>query len=158
MGPHGVAGLLKVLPWCDNPAFLTDFETLYLDESGEKALKIEKAGVHKNVVLLKILGIDNIEDAENLRDCNVYINRDDIALDDGQYFIADLMGAEVYDETEKFLGKISKIDKLPANDVWSIENNGKTHLFPAVSEFIVSVDIAKSRVIINPIEGIFDDD
>lgn len=158
VGPHGVAGLLKVLPWCDSIAFLCDFKKLYLDDLGENYLTIEKASVHKNVVLIKAEGINSLESAEKLRDSHIYINRKDIKLEKGQYLIQDLIGAQVQDKSGKVFGKISEINKLPANDVWSIVKEGKTHLFPAVNEFIVDVDLKNSTIIINPIEGIFEDD
>lgn len=63
---HGIKGEVKVQPWCDSPDFLLDFETLFL-RRGETPLTVERARVQKNMVVLKIAGVDTPEAAAALR-------------------------------------------------------------------------------------------
>ena len=91
VGTHGIKGEVRIEPWADSPAFLAAFRTLYLDGRGERKIKV-KSRPHKNITLCKIEGVDTIEDAERLRGKIVYINRDDIALEEGVHFVQDLIG------------------------------------------------------------------
>ena len=93
VGTHGIKGEVRIEPWADSPAFLCAFKTLYLDERGETAIRV-KSRPHKNITLCKIEGVDTIEAAERLRGKIVYINRDDVRLDEGVHFVQDLIGSE----------------------------------------------------------------
>lgn len=155
VGTHGVSGEVRVNPWCDEPSFLTGFKQLYLDENGNNIINVKKARTANNVVLVKFENIDSIESAEKMRGKVVYIKRDDANLE-GRHFIQEIIGCEVFDTENTILGKITDIINLPANDVWQIENNGNNYLFPAIDQFIVSIDVEKERIVINPLEGIFD--
>ena len=63
---HGVRGEVRVQPWCDTPGFLTQFACLYLDARGSQARVVERARVHKNIVIVKFEGVENVEDAAGL--------------------------------------------------------------------------------------------
>ena len=78
VGTHGVRGDLKVQSWCDSPEVLCDFDTLYLDE--KTPVTVEKAQVHKNVVLMHIKGIDTVEAAEAMRNKVLHLDREDVEL------------------------------------------------------------------------------
>ena len=64
VGTHGVRGEFKIQPWCDSAAFLCDFQTLYLDDAGQKPLNMQSLRPHKNVVLAKADGVTSMEQAE----------------------------------------------------------------------------------------------
>ena len=156
-GTHGIRGEVRVHPWCDSPEFLTKFKTLYTDKSGT-SIKVS-ARSHKNMVIMKIDGVDTIELAERLRNTVIYIDRDDASLSDDEVFIQDIIGIEVYDaDTNILLGKISDVSQTGANDVWHIEKDGKEYLVPAVDEVVISVDVDAEKAVIRPIKGIFDDE
>ena len=93
---HGIRGEVKIYPWCDSPDDLMGLETLYLEE-GRTALEVERAFLSKNTVVMKFRGIDRMEDALTLRNKVVYLNRDDLSLEEGTYFIQDLLGFCVKD-------------------------------------------------------------
>ncbi len=93
---HGVAGEVRVYPWCDGPDFLLGFDTLYLDK-GKQPVRVENARVHKNIVILKLAGVDTMDDALLLRNKVLYIDRDDVELAEGEYFVQDLIGLVVLD-------------------------------------------------------------
>ena len=156
-GTHGIRGEGRVHPWCDSPEFLTKFKTLYTDKSGT-SIKVS-ARSHKNMVIMKIDGVDTIELAERLRNTVIYIDRDDALLSDDEVFIQDIIGIEVYDaDTNILLGKISDVSQTGANDVWHIEKDGKEYLIPAIDEVVISVDVDAEKAVIRPIKGIFDDE
>lgn len=159
VGTHGVRGEMRVQPWCDSPDFLTKFRSLYLDAAGETTLKIKGARVHGNIVLIKADGVDSIEDAEKLRGKTLYINRKDVKLEPGRYFIDDLIGCAVTDaDSGESLGTLTDVSATGANDVWHIEKGGREYLVPAIPDVIVSVDIDAGAVVLRPLKGIFDDE
>ena len=93
---HGVMGEVKVYPWCDTPDFLTGFSTLYFHK-GKDPVAVQQARVHKNMVLLKLQGTDTLEAAQALRNQILYADRADMPLEEGEYFIQDLIGLTVVD-------------------------------------------------------------
>jgi len=159
VGTHGVKGMLRVQPWSDSGEFLTNFKCFYLDKKGEKRLDVTSVKPHGNVVLMAAKGVNSIEEAEKLRGTVIYIDRNDVNLPEGRYFISDLLGCAVTDaETGADLGKITDISETGANDVWHITRDGKEYLVPAIDEVIVSVDTDGGKVVIRPMKGIFDDE
>lgn len=157
VGTHGVRGELRVQPWSDNPAFLAGFDAFYLDSRGEKRLEAERVRPHGNVVLLKARGVDTIEEAEKLRGKVLYIDRSAIRLEEGRYFIQDLIGCKVVDaDSGETLGSLSDVSETGANDVWHVKREGKEYLVPAIPDVIVEVDPDKEIIVLRPLKGIFD--
>jgi 16S rRNA processing protein RimM len=152
---HGVRGEMRLNPWCDSPAFLKQFRTLYLDAKGEKSVGVISARPHGNVVILKLEGIDTIEQAQRMRNTVLYINRDDVKKD--TVFVQDLLECTVSDaKTGAVYGKIKRVSENPANNIWHIVNEkGEEFLFPAVKAFIEKIDTDGGVVTVNPIKGIF---
>lgn len=158
VGTHGVRGEMRVQPWSDDAAFLTGFDVFYLDSRGESRLEAEKVRPHGNVVLLKARGVDAIEEAEKLRGRVLYISRADIRLEEGRYFIQDLMGCKVIDaDSGETLGVLSDVSETGANDVWHVKQEGREYLVPAIPDVIVSVDVDKEEIVLRPLKGIFED-
>lgn len=159
VGTHGIKGELRVQPWCDSPEFITKFKTLYLDALGEKTIKINSSRAHGNICLLKVKGIDTIEQAEALRGKVLFINREDCELEEGRYFVDDIIGCSVYDlESGVLYGTVSDVSQTGANDVWHILINGTEYLLPNIPEFVKVVDIDNSTIKITAPKGIFDDE
>ena len=159
VGTHGVRGGLRVQPWCDTPEFLCQFKTLFLKaKDGFSSVKVKSSKPHGNVVLMELDGVNSMDDAEALRGKIIYIERKSLKLEEGQYLISDLIGAEVFhaDSNEK-LGEISDVSKTGANDVWHINRNGKEYLIPVIDDVVLKVDIDENKVIIRPLLGIFED-
>ena len=157
VGTHGVRGELRLEPWCDTAAFLSGFKTLYWQE-GRTPAQVESARPHKSLLLLKLAGVDTVEQAEALRGRVVYIARTDARLPEGQYFQQDLLGCEVVDaDTQQVYGKLTDIFSTGANDVYQVTDAaGKNYLLPAVRQVVPAVDTTAGRVEIRPIRGIFD--
>ncbi|MEE1105607.1 MAG: ribosome maturation factor RimM [Ruminococcus sp.] len=157
VGTHGIKGEVRIEPWADSPAFLCAFRTLYLDERGETALRV-RSRPHKNITLCKIEGVDTIEAAERLRGKIVYINRDDVHLDEGVHFVQDLIGSQVRDyDTDVFYGMLTDVLRTGANDVYEITRDGRQYLAPVIDEVVRAIDTENGVVRITPMKGIFDD-
>lgn len=156
---HGIKGHVRVQPWSDTADFLSSFKKVYLGkEKNEYA--VSSASAHKNVTLLKLKKINSIEEAQCLIGNIVYINRDDCNLPDGRYFISDIIGCSVYDsKTNDLLGIISDVTSLNgANDVWTVEFQGKEYLIPVIDDVVCEIDIENEKIIIKKMKGIFDDE
>ncbi len=154
---HGIKGEVKIQPWCDSPEVLCEFDTLY-NKDGSKSYKIS-ARPHGNMVIAKIKGIDTIEQAQELRNKVLYMDRDDAELPEGTYFVADLLGLEVYDEAGKLYGKLTDVSSAGgANDVYEIKNGDKAYYIPAIPSVVLKTDIEGGKMIIYPMEGLFDED
>ena len=159
VGSHGIKGMVRVECWCDSPEFLCKFKRLFTSENEEDVLTVEKSSPHKNIALVKIKGIDTIEQAEEKRGRILYIFRDDAKLEKGQYFIEEIIGCKVFDvNTNEFYGNIVDVSPTGANDIWHIKNDGNEFLFPSVPHFVDNVDIIGENIYINPPKGIFDDE
>lgn len=157
VGTHGIKGEIRFNPWSDSPEFILKFKTLYIDENTK--LNIKGARVHGNVVLLTIDGVNSINEAERYRGKVLYINRKDVKLREGDYFIQDLIGLKVFDvNTNEYYGDITDVSKTGANDVWHIKKDAKEFLIPSIPHVVITVDIENEKVLIDPLEGLFDED
>ena len=156
---HGIKGEVRINPMCSTPEFATGFKTLFLDEKGEKSIKVLSARAHKNIVIMRLEGINSIEQAEHCNGAVLYIDKDDAELADDEYFIEDLIGCSVFDiETDEKLGEISDVTSLPSNDVWHIMTKSGEVLIPKIPDVIKEVDLDKESVKIFKMKGLFDDE
>ena len=159
VGTHGVRGMVRIQAWCDTPEFFCSLKKVYLDKEGKESLSMVKSPPHGNVVIAQIKGIDSIEAAEKYRNKVLYMDRRDAKLEEGRYFICDLIGCEVFDsKTSKKLGVLSDVSETGANDVWHIKNGDKEYLIPCIDEVVLTVDIDDEKIVINPLKGIFPDE
>ena len=153
----GLKGEIKVQPWCDDPEFLCEFDTLYY-KSGTP-VEIERSRTAKNIVIMKIKGVDTVEEAQKLRNRVLYLDRDDVELEEGSYFVQDLIGLKVIDfDNGKEYGKLVEVSETGANDVYHVENeDGKIYYLPAIPQVIAETDIENGVMKITPLDGLFDE-
>lgn len=152
----GLKGEVKVYPWCDSPELLCELETLYW-KSGTP-VKVEKGRVQKNMAVLKLEGVDTPEAAQKLRNHVLYMDREDVELEEGSWFIADLIGLTVKDSTSgKVYGTLSDVTETGANDVYHIKaEDGRELLLPAIPQVIDNIDLEAGVMEITPLDGLFD--
>lgn len=143
---HGVRGEVKLLPWADSPEFLVDFKRVVIDT---KEYKVENCRIQKSCNLLKLAGIDTVEAGQALRDKIVKVYRSDVP--EGLIFAAELIGMEVYADTE-MIGKITDVLDYPGNKVYVVIGT-HTYMIPAVKAFILSTDLDANRMQVKLIEG-----
>ena len=153
---HGVNGVVKAESWCDSPDILASLEKIFISENGKlKKYKISNASVFKRFVLLELVGVMTLEEADRLRDKVLYLSRDDIELEEGDVFIADLIGLPVIDvDNNKEYGRISDVINAGASDIYVIDTPDGEAMIPAVKEFIIEIDLERG-VFVKPIEGMF---
>lgn len=160
VGTHGVRGEMRVQPWSDSPKDFVRLNRLYLDDKGERELKIKSKRVHGNIVLLCCDGIDSIEQAERLRNHKLYAARQDVLPKGKRYLVADIIGCKVYDfdDETKLYGEITDITSTGANDVWHMKaENGGQVLIPVIPDIIKTVDVDSGIIKITPMKGLFDE-
>lgn len=153
----GIKGFVKVNPWVNDIERFDDLKKIYIKIRKElKELEIEEVKYHKNMVLLKFKGIDTVEQAETLRNAYLEIDRKDaIPLEEGTYFIADLLESEVYSDTGDKLGILDDIYNTGSNDIYVVKNElGKTILLPGIPDVIKEVDIENKKIIVHLLKGL----
>lgn len=155
---QGIRGEVRVQYYCDSAEVLCDYDTLYLDK-GKTEVTVERAYPHKNIVVMKLEGIDKIEQAQPLIGKLLYLDRDDAELEEGLYFIQDIIGLTVKDaDSGEVYGKITDVYQNGASDVYSIrKEDGRELMFPCIDEVVISTDIDAGEMIIRPLPGLFED-
>ena len=151
---HGLHGEVRVQPWADSPDFLCQFKTLYVDEA-HFPMKVERSRVHKNMVIIKFEGPTDVPSALSLRNAILYIDRSDVSLPEGAFFLADVYGLEARDAaTGEVLGRIEDVLTLPANNVYVVRGGPRELMIPAVPQFIAETNVDEGFVRINVMEGL----
>ena len=145
---HGVQGEVKILPWCDGPEFLKEFDTFYIDGT---AYHVEQSRVHKNMLLCKLKGVDDMNAAQIMKNKVVCIDRDDARIPEGRVFISDLIDLPVYADGQE-IGTLKDVYTGPANDVYIVKGE-KDYMIPAVSEFLEDVNVDEGYIRVRLIEG-----
>lgn len=155
---HGVRGEFRLNPWCDGPEFVKKFKTLYRDDKGSNPLKVISCRPHGNVCILKIEGVDSIEDAKALKNTVLYMKRSDVNLPKGKWFISELIGCEVLDADDNNIkyGVIGNAETGVANDYWYVDTPGGEVLIPAIKDVVINCDVENNKVYIRPLRGLFD--
>ena len=151
---HGIMGEVRVQPWADSPEFLCRFKTLYVDKT-HWPIRVERARVHKNMVILKLEGVTDVPGALAMRNAILYIDRADADLPEGSFFLADIMGLEVRDaQSGQVLGKVADVLTLPANNVYVVRGGEREILIPAVPQFIAETNVDGGYLRVNMMEGL----
>ena len=148
---HGVRGEMKILPWLDCPEYLTDFDRVRIDG---KDYSVESCRVQKTCNLMKVKGIDTVEQAQAMRGKTVQIYRSDV--DSDVIFAAELYDMEVYAQGE-CIGKITDVLDYPGNSVYVVKGE-HDYMIPAVKQFILSTDMEQNRMEVMLIEGMRTDE
>lgn len=154
---HGIRGEVKVFPTTNDADRFRQLNKVYLDTGREqRQLEIENVKFFKQFAILKFKGIDNINDIEKYRGRSLLIDREDaIELEEDEYYIADMLGMEIYTEDGKLFGSLRDVMETGANDVYIIES--KEHgevLIPAIKDCILEVDTKENRMKIHLMEGL----
>lgn len=156
---HGVRGEVKVFPTTDDSRRFRKLKEVILDTGREeKVLEVEGVKFFKNLVILKFRDYDNINDIEKYKGCSLYVTRANaVRLRKDEYFVADLIGMDVFLEDGQAFGTLKDVMETGANDVYVIETlEGKEVLVPAIKDCIRSVDPKEGRMEIHLLPGLLD--
>ena len=148
---HGIRGEVKVLCWLDDPEMLCEFDRCRIDG---KEVIMEQVRVQKTCNLVKLKGVDTMEAAQLLRGKTIELYREDI--DDEVIFAAELVGMEVQCEG-KTIGKVREVLDYPGNKVYVVKGE-KEYMIPAVSAFVLDMDMEKNLMQVRLIEGMATDE
>jgi len=157
VGKHGIRGDVKIQSWCDSPEMLCELDTLYWDD--HTPVIVERAQIHKTLVLLHLAGVDTPEAADALRGRVLYLNREDIELPDNLVFIQDILSFAVFDvRLDRVVGRLKDVlTSNPAHDLYEIEGaNGKLFYVPADKPFLKEINMETGTIYIESIEGLLD--
>ena len=154
---HGVRGEVKVFPTTDDVRRFGRLKEVILETGREsRILEIEGVKFFKQFAILKFKGIDSINDIEKYRGCDLFVTRENaVKLKENEYFIADLIGISVEDETGVLLGELEDVIETGANDVYQIRmTDGRELLLPAIRQCVLSVDIEAGRMRVHVLGGL----
>lgn len=157
---HGIKGEVKVYPTTDDPGRFRRLKEVILDSGkGDVVLKIESVKFFKQFVILKFEGLNTPEEAAKYRQKSLYVTRENaVRLGRDEYFIADLMGLKVLDETGEEIGVLREVLETGANDVYIIDlKDGRELLLPAIKECVLRVDVEAGQMQIHILEGLLDE-
>ena len=153
----GLKGILKIKPFTDDIKKFSNLKTIYIKtKSGLTEFKIEQVRYVKNMVMLKLAGIDTVEEAEKYRNLYIKILRDqEEELEEGSYYVVDILGCKVNTDANQELGKIVDVFQTGSNDVYVVKDEqGKQILLPAIKQVIKNVDIKNKSITVHLLEGL----
>lgn len=153
----GLKGEVKVNSFTDDNTKFERIPKVFLKRKESlKEYEIEKVGYSKNQVIIKFKNVNTVEEAETLRNSYIVVDREIFGeLPEGVYYIADLIGLDVYTESNEYLGKVDDIFSTGSNDVYVVKDElGKQKLLPGIDEVIKQIDLESGKIIVNLIEGL----
>lgn len=156
---HGVRGEIKVFPTTDDVTRFKKLKKIYLDKGIEKMeLEIQSVRYFKNMVILKFKGIDNINDIEKYKGKDLLIHREQaVSLKEDEYFICDIINAQVVTETREEVGVLKEVLQTGANDVYVVRTTeGKEILLPVIDECVLDLNVEEKIVTVRLMPGIMD--
>ena len=157
---HGINGEVKVGYTKGKEHQLLGEKSFFIKIDNEyKKLNIAKIRFHKNAALIKFEEINSINDAVEYKGCAIYTPLENLRknLEEDEFLVDDLVGKNVYNLKEEYIGKIFCINKQGSSDLLSIKNdNGKEFFVPFVKELVPVVDLAQNKIYINAIEGLIE--
>ena len=146
---HGIRGEVKIQPWADSPEVLCSLPALYIDGS---PVAIRSARVHKGNVIALLEGVSDVDQAMLLKNKVVWLNRGDLDLPEGSFFLADLMGLRVIDEAGQELGVLADILSPSQQQVYVVKGEREL-MIPAVPAFILETNVTGGYLKVRLIEG-----
>lgn len=156
---HGVRGEVKVYPTTDDISRFEWLKTVYLDTGKEKLKwEVERYRFFKNLVIMKFKGMDNINDIEKYKGKDLLVTREDaIPLEEGEYYLADILGAKVVTDEGEDFGILKDYLETGANLVYVVEHQGKEVLLPVIDDCIKEVSVEEKLVTVHIMKGLLDD-
>ena len=146
---HGVTGEVKIEVWLDSPAFFKTFKRLFINGAEKRVISARE---HKQFIIARLEGVEDINAAMALKGKTVEILRADARMKDGEFFVQDILGFTVVDEDGRTVGRLVDAFETPASMLYVVKGE-REHLIPAVREFIVGIDAEKEEVRVHLIEG-----
>ncbi|HID39682.1 MAG TPA: 16S rRNA processing protein RimM [Calditrichaeota bacterium] len=157
--PQGIKGEVKAQVITSIPEHFTELKQLYINEDDRwQALLVESVRLTGRFVYIKFAGIHSRNEAEKLRDRELFIEQNDLLpLENDAFYIHDLIGLNVENESGQRLGTITDVESYPANDVYVVSSaGGDEYLIPAIIDVVLHVDLQTRKMVIREMEGLLD--
>jgi 16S rRNA processing protein RimM len=156
--PHGLEGLLRVRSYAQSEVSFSEAgEVLLKSGSGSiHTCRVLSAKPHKNIVLVKLEGVDSLEEAERLREAEILVKSDLIHRKEGEYFWHELIGLRVFLDTGEHIGDITQIVPAGGNEIYVVSHGRKEIFIPAAYEVVKEIDLEKGTMTISAMEGLLD--
>ena len=153
---HGIRGEVKVFPTTDDPRRFEELSSILLDTGKELCeLEIQRVKYFKQFVILKFRDVDDINEIEPYKGKSLYVTRDmAVPLEENEYYIADLIGMDVFLEDGSLFGRIKDVLETGANDVYIVQTQEKEVLIPAIKDCILQVDVESNKMVIHLMKGL----
>jgi len=152
LAPWGLKGDLKAEIHTDFPQRFAADRTVYV---GQLAMTVERSRLHKGNVILKLSGINSVEQVEAIKGKYIEIPRSEsMPMDDDEYYQFQLIGLEVSTSKGRLLGKLERILSTGSNDVYVVVGQDREYLIPAIEDVVEQVDVEKGTMTIEEIEGL----
>lgn len=154
--PVGLKGEVKVKPLTDNPERYAPGGKIWMDRpgTGPECLVVRSVSGHKDILKVLFEGVGSVEDADRLRGLELYVREADVPpLEEGEYYHFQVIGAEVYTDDGRLLGKVTDIIETGEKDVYVVMGGGKEYLIPVTEEHVRKIDVKSGRIDLYPMEG-----
>ncbi len=160
-GAHGVRGQIRLIPLTDFPERFHSMESvdLYRDGQALGTWKIIATGelLSRRQIILTLEGLGDRDAAQALQGCEIRIAPEErVPLEEGQYWISDLVGLEALDDQGNALGTLTDVGRSGAADLLEITDfQGKVHLIPMVEAFVKEISLERRQVVLHLIDGLW---
>lgn len=152
---QGIKGEIRVIPLTDDISRFDDLKYVLIDDEMLIKAEVEYVRYHKGLVILKLKGMDSIDDAQKYKNMYILVPREDaIKLPKGHYFICDIIGLEVLDIEGASLGRVTDVITTGSNDVYVVKDGDKEILIPALKTVVRNIDIENGRLVVKLPEGL----
>lgn len=153
---HGIKGEIKVFPLTDDASRFDKLKEIYIESKDEMTkYQIESIKHLKNTVILKLKGIDTMNDSEKLRNLYIKVGRwDAVRLPKDSFFICDIIESDVFDIHGELLGKLADVLQTGANDVYIVKDDKREILIPALKTVVKEINLQNKKIIVDLPEGL----
>jgi 16S rRNA processing protein RimM len=159
---HGLSGGLKLLPFSRLPESLNSIKRIFIyspGNQGPEPFGLEECRFDKGSAIVRLEGIDSIEQAEKLIGRDVYIEKSDLPeLEEGEFYWFELIGLETYTEDGRYVGRVDSLIDRALQSVLVVRDGGKEALIPLSEPIIKEINLKESKIIISPVEGLLSEE
>ena len=153
--PHGVRGEVRVRPHTDEPERFSWLKIVYVGETDPQPVAVESFRFHKDLVLLKLAGVDDRDAAQAWRGTWLQVPPEDaLPLEEGEYYLYQLMGLQVFSDADELLGELTDIIETGANYVFVVQGERGELLLPDTEEVVQSIDLENGRMVVHILPGL----
>lgn len=156
---HGLRGEVKVFPTTDDVKRFKKLKKCYIrTPQGDMEVEKNSCKFFKNMVILSFKEFTDINQIEKYKGCELYVDRENaVPLEEGEYYIADVIDSDVFDDEGKKLGTLADVMQTGANDVFVVNlEDGKEVLFPVIPDCVLDIDTEQKKVVVHIMNGLMD--